>query len=68
MIDPVSQQTIRVFESLSEASRIMHINSSNISMVCKGQRKKAGGYMWKYSDVSFLDKLGGGKSKSPSQH
>ncbi len=50
MIDPDTQIQISVFSSLSEASEKMKINSSNISMVCKGQRKKAGGYSWKYLD------------------
>ncbi|MBQ1250512.1 MAG: hypothetical protein IIY00_02775, partial [Clostridia bacterium] len=48
MVDLVTNATIKTFPSLSEASRQTGINSSNISMVCKGRRKKAGGYSWRY--------------------
>lgn len=48
MIDPDTGDTIKTFVSISDASRKLKINSSNISMVCKGTRKKAGGYYWTY--------------------
>lgn len=48
MIDPSTGTTIATFISISYASRKMNINSSNISMVCKGHRPKAGGYYWSY--------------------
>jgi hypothetical protein len=48
MIDPNTGVTIKTFISISDASRKMKINNSNISMVCKGQRSKAGGYYWSY--------------------
>ena len=51
MCDLVTHEEIRAFRSISEAAREMDINSSNISMVCKGQRKNAGGYAWKYRDT-----------------
>lgn len=50
-VDMISSQTneiIRTFNSITEASKTMRINSSNISMVCSGQRPFAGGYKWKY--------------------
>ncbi len=50
MIDPDTQKEVRTFSSISEAARELKINSSNITMVCKGNRKKAGGYVWKYCD------------------
>ncbi len=49
MIDPESGEILRTFISISDASRKMKINGSNISMVCKGIRPKAGGYIWAYS-------------------
>lgn len=49
MVDPVSGEILRTFISISDAARKMKINSSNIGMVCKGQRPKAGGYIWCYS-------------------
>ena len=48
MIDPNTKNTIREFDSITDASKELGINASNISMVCKGKRKKAGGYIWRY--------------------
>lgn len=48
MIDPNTGMVVSTFRSISEASRQMKINNSNISMVCKGRRSKAGGYCWSY--------------------
>lgn len=50
MIDPKTREILATFESISDAARKMNINNSNITMVCKGIRKKAGGYFWVYSD------------------
>ena len=50
MINPQTDAVIRTFNSVTEASGTMKINSSNISMVCKGQRPLAGGYKWKYKE------------------
>lgn len=36
------------FISISEASRKLNINHSNISSVCLGNRNMAGGYIWEY--------------------
>lgn len=41
-------QIIKEFGSLLEAERKTKINFKNISLVCKGCRKNAGGYEWKY--------------------
>ena len=51
MLDPVSYEELRLFDSISEASQALGINSSNISMVCKGHRNKAGGFSWKYANI-----------------
>ena len=48
MLDPNTSEVIRTFDSIVEASKVMGINNSNITMVCKGLRKKAGGYSWEY--------------------
>ena len=37
-----------VFPSISAASKKYNIQASNIGRVCRGERKKAGGYTWKY--------------------
>jgi hypothetical protein len=50
MIDAESGEILNTFISISEASRKMKINDSNISMVCKGIRPKAGRYVWSYSN------------------
>lgn len=50
MINPKTKKVIETFTSITEASKKAHINSSNISMVCKGIRPKAGGYIWQYAD------------------
>ena len=39
---------ISEYESLSEAARQTKINAQNISSVCLGKNKSAGGYVWKY--------------------
>ena len=49
MIDIKTNKVIKTFKSISEASRETKINTSNITMVCKGIRKYAGGYIWKYT-------------------
>ncbi len=48
MINPSTQEIIRIFNSISDASEELKINDSNISMVCKGHRQTAGGYIWEY--------------------
>lgn len=39
---------INVFDSIQEAFRLTGICATNISKCCRGQRKKAGGFIWKY--------------------
>lgn len=41
-------ETNEIFSSLSEAERQTKICHENISKVCRGKRKTAGGYHWKY--------------------
>ncbi|MBR3640662.1 MAG: hypothetical protein IKN53_01365 [Oscillibacter sp.] len=50
MIDPVTNESKELFCSISDAARKTGVNSSNITMVCNGQRAKAGGYKWRYCD------------------
>lgn len=45
-----NKQIIAIFRSISEASRITKIANSNISGVCKGKKKTAGGFNWKYAE------------------
>lgn len=39
---------IQIFPTIKEASQITHTDASLISKVCKGTRKSASGYLWKY--------------------
>lgn len=48
MIDLETANVIEEFKSISEASRRMKISAGNIAEVCRGKRKNAGGYIWKY--------------------
>lgn len=40
---------INTFESISEASKASGINKSSIAKCCRGERKKAGNFIWKFS-------------------
>ncbi len=50
MIDPVTGNVLSKFKSITAATLKMKINGSNITMVCKGKRPKAGGYRWEYAE------------------
>lgn len=39
---------LNAFNSLREAEKCTGVHNSKISMVCKGKRKRAGNYIWKY--------------------
>ena len=41
---------IRIYDAAREAWRKTGINSGHISECCRGGRKSAGGYIWKYCD------------------
>lgn len=41
---------IKEYKSIKEASKILNIDSSSISAVCRKKRKTAGGYIWKYKE------------------
>lgn len=47
-IDMKSKQIIKTYDSVQAAAKDTKITPSNISMVCTGQRKTAGGYVWRY--------------------
>lgn len=50
MIDINTNKTIKIFKSISDASREMNISSGNICMVLKGKRKHTKGFTWKYKE------------------
>jgi len=41
---------IRTFRSLTEASKLLKIGHTKISLVCSQQRKSAGKFQWRYKD------------------
>lgn len=42
----IDGEEVAIYESFSEAERQTGINHRNISMVCSGKRKTAGGFKW----------------------
>lgn len=48
MIDIKTNEILKTFVSISEASRVMNITSGNICAVLAGKRKHTKGYGWKY--------------------
>ena len=56
MLDIKTNQIIKTFASISEASSQLKINPANIGSVCRGQRSKAGGYKWEYVDKKLSKK------------
>ena len=44
-----NESLLNTFLSISEASKSTGINKSCIAKCCRGERKSAGGYTWKYS-------------------
>lgn len=45
-----TNEIIKIFNGIKEASRETGANSGSIVKVCKGIRQTAGGYKWKYVD------------------
>ncbi len=44
----LSGEFIREFDSIKSASEELNLNKANICNCCKGKRKFAGGFIWKY--------------------
>lgn len=42
---------VKVFNSIADASRELGIPTTNISKCCKGLRKFAGNFIWKYGQL-----------------
>ena len=49
-IDKNTLEVIKVWDSLSEVESQLNISASNISNVCKGKRKTAGGFIWRMKE------------------
>ena len=50
-------ETQAIFASQGEAGRMMHCDSSTINKCCRGVKKTAGGYSWRYATPDEIDKL-----------
>lgn len=48
--DLKTDKLLKVYDSIALAARKNNCDNSAISKVCRGERKKAGGYKWKYLD------------------
>jgi hypothetical protein len=48
----MSDNQIGIFESLDAASKATGVDDGGITKVCKGYRKTAGGFKWKYADIN----------------
>ena len=48
--DKQTLELIKVWDSLSDVKRELGIDSDGVSKCCKGKRKSAGGFVWKYLD------------------
>lgn len=49
MIDANSGKIIRAFDSMKSVEEELGICKTQISMVCRGKRRTAGGYIWEYA-------------------
>jgi group I intron endonuclease len=45
-----------IYESAFSAGKDVHTNRANITQVCKGTAKTAGGYHWQYSSIPELER------------
>ena len=48
-INKDTKEIIKIYNSITEASKELKINDSTISKCCKGKYKTSGGYIWKYA-------------------
>lgn len=44
----ISDNEVKIFDSIQEAERLTNVGHQNIIKVCKNQRKTAGGFKWEY--------------------
>lgn len=49
--DYISGEVVATWASMTEAANKLGIHKSKISEVCRGNRKKCGGYTWKFVEV-----------------
>jgi hypothetical protein len=55
-IHQINKETLKIiqtFNSARDAERTTGINNSNISQVCQGKRKTAGGFIWCFAKEDY---------------
>ncbi len=50
VIQLLNNKEINRFKSITEASKTLNLNSSNISKVCNNKKKEEGGFDWKFDE------------------
>lgn len=53
MIDPVSMNVLCIYNSQTDAAKIMGINRKGITKACQGILKTYKGYIWEYADIDY---------------
>jgi group I intron endonuclease len=49
--DIITGATVETFKSIKEAAKMTNGNRNAIAFVCRGERKKSGGFGWRFVDV-----------------
>lgn len=49
-----SMNSIKEWDSIVEASNELNMTRANIIQCCRGKQKSAGGYTWRYKEVSII--------------
>jgi len=50
-VDVVTGRVIACYASVTEASKVTKVNLGHVCEVARGERKRAGGYSWRYVRV-----------------
>ena len=50
LIDKTTDKIIKKWKFINDAAKTLRINHGNIVACCKGLRKSAGGFKWKYAE------------------
>ena len=52
-IDINTGKVLNIFDSITNASKITHVQFSGISAVCRGIRNQSGGFLWRYENKNL---------------
>lgn len=66
-IDPITDEVIRLFNSVKEAEQLTGASAKHISSVCTGLRNRTGGYKWRFfNDVRVPEPEGRSRIDYPN--